>query len=280
MSFVFRVLVALAVVLPVFVATAMHPAWWQVLLAAAVGAALGRLAVWAARDRRAVIWCVGAVANVVCIGSVAWAFGWRPTRHASPEPAGTALLVVRSNDGLPSLTWDDVHEIEARVQAAPSLQTSAQLVSEEQNWSTQVVGTTPAYFDVRGLRFSAGDRFDAPGDRKKVVVLGETVAARLFGAASPVGQVVRIKNMPFTIVGVLAHRGHSSQGQDYDDVALVPIDTYTARIGMSSPSQFRGIVVVKASAGTESEIRSLLRDRHRLGPSDEDDFVLRTVTLE
>jgi putative ABC transport system permease protein len=279
-SIAIRALVMLAVVLPVFAATAMRPAWWQVLLAAAVGAALGRLAVHATRGRRAAPWVVAAVAATMGVLSVAWSFGFRFTPRQPHDRAGTPLLVVRSNDGGASLTWDDVHAIEARGAAAPSLQTSAMLTNGEQNWNTQVVGTTPAYFDLRGLRLAAGDRFDATGVAKPVVVLGDTVVARLYSDPRPVGQLVRIKNMPFTIVGVLAHRGHSSQGQDYDDVALVPIDIFVARVHMESKLRFGGTVLVAASAGAEADVRSLLRDRHRLAPGDDDDFVLRTVIPE
>jgi putative ABC transport system permease protein len=275
-----RALLLLAAVTPVFAATAFHPAWWQVLLAAAVGSALGQLAVRTTRDRRVAQGCVAGTAVIVVAVAGAWSL--RPAaRH--DDPAGRPFLIVRSTTGGTStLTWDDVHAIQTEIAtidlAVPTLRKTAQLISGDSNWSTQVVGTTPDYFDLWGLRLAAGERFDGSASNK-VVVLGDTVVAQLYGAhTSPVGEVIRIKNIPFTVVGVLAHQGTSPLGQDLDDVALVPIGVYAATI--ETTRGFGGAVLITTPrqdmARVETELRSLLRDRHRLTPGADDDFVIRS----
>jgi putative ABC transport system permease protein len=284
----------LAAVMPLFVATAFHPSWWQTLLVAAAGSALGQVAVRATRGRRVLAWSVAVVAAIIAALAVGWFF-----THAAPhddssasrsrDAAGNGLLVVRSRGGGDSsLTWDDVRAIETQIPsihlAVPYLRTAMQVLNAEQNWKTELVGTSPDYFDLRALHVAAGDRFDASNSGKKVVVLGDTVVAQLFGAAkSPVGEVVRINNTPFTIIGVLAHQGMSPQGQDLDDVALVPIEVYASKI--HTKSSFGGMVLVSATsrgdtARVESELRSLLRDRHRLAPGDDDDFIIRNTNPE
>ena len=112
------------------------------------------------------------------------------------------------------------------------LRSSASLVSEDQNWTTTVQGTTPEYFEIRSWSIASGcglTQSDVEGGTK-VVVLGQTVASRLFGSGDPVGQVVRIKNTPFQVVGVLQAKGQSPTGQDYDDGAFVPVTTFQSKI--------------------------------------------------
>src|SRR5205823_3552197 len=117
--------------------------------------------------------------------------------------------------------------------AAPILRTNAQVLSEDQNWSTSVQGTTPDYFDIRNWPMARGQRFSESDDEagRKVAILGSTVSEKLFGAsADPVGQVVRIKNIPFEIVAVAATKGQSPQGQDFDDAVFIPATTFRAKI--------------------------------------------------
>jgi putative ABC transport system permease protein len=134
---------------------------------------------------------------------------------------------------LPTLTWDDLKAIQTEVPsvryAAPTLRTNAQIVSEDQNWATQVQGTTPDYFAIRTWPIARGVPLSGSDVESgtKVVVLGQTVVDKLFGAnADPVGQQVRIRNVPFQVVGVLARKGQSPIGQDYDDAAFVPATTF------------------------------------------------------
>ncbi len=218
-----------------------------------------------------VVWSVAGVAALAAAAIGVWAISHDDEARHDDSPAGKFVVVSGS-----SLTWDDVRAIQTEIPgivAAPYRHKAAQLVAGEMNWQTEVVGTTPEYFAVRGLRVAAGDRFEV-ADRP-VVVLGDTVVKQLYGSGtSPVGEVVRIRSTPFTIVGVLAHQGMSPEGQDLDDVAVVPIELFASRL--DSKLRFGGMVFVSpATARVEAELRSLLRDRHRLGPGADDDFELR-----
>ncbi len=282
---VLRALVMLAVVSPLFAATAFRPAWWQVLIAAAIGSALGQVALRATRGHRVAAYAVAGVAACVALAAGVLALTHEASRG---DPAEAGFLVIGSRDrGKPSLTWDDVRAIETAIPTGhltvPYLHKAETLSTEDSNWKTEVVGTTPDYFDLGPSAVAAGERFTSsnpsPG---KVVVLGETVVAQLFGAGkSPIGELVRINRMPFAIIGVLAHQGMTPRGQDRDDVALVPLEVYRARIGIDSKMRFGGTVLVSATARgdaarIEAEVRALLRDRHFLSPGADDDFVTRS----
>ena len=138
---------------------------------------------------------------------------------------------------MPTLTWDDLKAIRAEVPGvrcvAPRLHTTGQVVTEDQNWATLVTGTTPEFFEIRNwpIRLGSGITAEDVDAGAKVAVLGETVAGNLFGAsADPVGQIVRIQNVPFQVVGVAERKGQSPGGSDYDDVVYVPVSTFLAKI--------------------------------------------------
>jgi putative ABC transport system permease protein len=279
-------LVLLAATVPLFAATAFRPLWWQTLIAAAIGSAVGQLVVRATRGRRVAEWSVAALAASVVVAAGAWSF-IRDARH--DHLSGSPLLIVSSSSASrSSLTWDDVAAIKTRIPsidlAVPYQRKSAQLTTDEMNWNTSVVGTTPDYFDLMAMRVVAGDRFDvsAAGTVNKVVVLGGAVVTQLFGPTkNPVGEVVRINSQPFTVVGVLARQGMSKEGQDLDDVAIMPIEVYASKLDKGLG--FGGVVLISARSGedlphVEAEVRSLLRDRHRLRPGDGDDFMIRTFS--
>ena len=285
MSFALRVLVLLAAVAPLFAATAFAPSWWQTLLAAMIGSALGHLAVRLTRGRRVAAWAIALVAVTIAGIAAARAIG-HTTR---PEHASSYnFLVVRSKDGRSSLTWDDVRAIQTRIPsvhlAVPYLDTRASLVTADAVWNTVVIGTTPDYFGLRSMHIAAGDQFDASAADQKVVVLGETVVEQLYGATTrPVGDVLRIKGMPFTIVGVLGHQGTTPDGQDLDDVAIVPAQVFAARL--DSSLGFRGAVLIMPESRAETphledDLRRLLRDRHRLAPGADDDFIIRDPAVK
>ena len=151
---------------------------------------------------------------------------------------------------------------------------------------TTVYGVTPEYFDIRSWAIADGARFlqsDVDGGAK-VVELGQTVVDKLFGPnAHPVGQQVRIKNMPFTVAGVLEKKGQSPTGQDYDDCVYIPVTTFQAKVQGGLQKYLSGTVYVAAkdSASTdkaEGEIRSLLRERHHIADGADDDFSVRNLT--
>ncbi len=190
-----------------------------------------------------------------------------------------------------TLTEEDARAIAAEVPevqaAAPSLRTGAQVVAANANWSTQVMGTTPEYLEVRDWPLAAGRGFEEAemAGSGKVVVLGQTVARELFGDADPIDQVIRVRKLPLQVIGVLARKGQNSMGQDQDDVILVPLSTYRNRIqGMSAGRIKRvGAISVKVREGqsmqdASDKMRELLRQRHRLQSGADDDFSIRNLT--
>ncbi len=213
---------------------------------------------------------------------------------------GTNLLIVmpgsNSSGGvrggagtIPSLTWDDLKAIQTQVSsvgsAAPQLRSSAAIITEDQNWTSTVYGTTPDYFIIRnwpvvtGVALSQSD----VDSGTKVCVLGRTVVDKLYGPnADPTGQVVRIKSIPFQVVGVASVKGQSAQGQDYDDAVFVPVTTFMAKIQGGLQAYIAGSIMVAATApGTvsraEQEVTDLLRDRHHLRVGADDDFSIRNL---
>ncbi len=176
-----------------------------------------------------------------------------------------------------------LREVPTVVAAAPSSGTGAQIVYENQNWSTRVNGTTPAYFEVRvwpiqkGAAFSESDVEQAAN----VIVLGSTVAKNLFPDVDPVGKTVRVKNLPFKVVGVLSSKGYSAGGMggDQDDTAMIPITTLMKKI--TGDTWLGGIMLSaaskEASYAAQTQIEGLLRDRHRIRQGQDDDFFVRNM---
>ncbi len=239
---------------------------------------------------------VGAVIAMVAIGE-----GAKAQVEAQFAAMGSNLLIVlpgsTSSGGMrggygsmPTLTWDDLRAISTEVPtvkyAAAQLGSGAQLQSEDQNWSTRVYGTTTEYFSIRNWPTNLGSPMgdsDVEGGTK-VVFLGQTVVDKLFGAnANPVGQVIRIKNVPFEVKGVLTSKGQSSWGQDYDDVAFIPLKTFQTKIQGGLQQFISGQIYVSATsepatARAQVQITNLLRDRHHIGPGQDDDFSIRNLT--
>ncbi len=191
---------------------------------------------------------------------------------------------------MPTLTWDDLaairKEASAVKYAVAALRTTGQLVAEDQNWSTSINGTSPEYFLARNWDIASGESFSDSDleSGNKVVVLGQTVADKLFGPNSQaVGQTVRIKNQPFLVVGVLAKKGQSPGGQDYDDAVFVPETTYMAKIQGGLQKYVAGVIMLSAvsedaTAKAEKQVSEILRDRHHIEPGDDDDFSIRNLT--
>jgi len=238
---------------------------------------------------------VGAVIAMVAIGEGAKArveeqFASMGSNLLIILPGTTSAGGARGGFGsMPTLTWDDLKAIQTEVPsvryAAPALRATAQVLSDEQNWTTSVTGTTPDYFDVRNWRADRGAIF-ADSDAEsgnKVVLLGQTVVDKLFGAhIDPVGRNVRINNVPFEVVGVLARKGQSPVGQDYDDAAFVPAPTFQAKIQGGLHKFLAGTIFVsavspEATARAETQITALLRDRHHIQRGEDDDFSIRNL---
>jgi putative ABC transport system permease protein len=205
-------------------------------------------------------------------------------------PGATTAGGVRMGSGSqPTLTMGDAEAIQKECSAvsnvAPVLSGVAQVVYGHQNWSTGVMGTSPSMLTVRDWPLSSGRSFTDQDVKSatKVCLLGQSVVDNLFGDMNPLGQVVRIKKVPFTVVGVLDKKGQSPQGQDQDDTLLVPVTTAQKKLfGTTFPGMVR-IIMVKAKStedltSAEKQINALLRQRHRIGPKQENDFTVRNLT--
>jgi putative ABC transport system permease protein len=190
-----------------------------------------------------------------------------------------------------TLTEEDARaialEVPAVEAAAPSSRGSAQTIYGNTNWSTVIQGVTPDYIVTREWNIANGRMF-GPEDvdaAAKVAVLGDTVWRSLFGDTDPVDQTIRIKKVPFTVVGVLEAKGQSSWGQDQDDLILIPISTAKKKVLGASQANARAVGAVSVRVRdaelmgeAESQIRALLRQRHRLQPEQEDDFQVRVLS--
>ncbi len=205
-------------------------------------------------------------------------------------PGSTTAGGVRMGAGTqPTLTMGDTEAIRKEClsvqEVAPVHNGVAQVIYGHQNWSTGVVGTTSGMLIVRDWPLASGRTFTDQDVKNatKVCLLGQTVVDNLFGDMDPVGQSIRIKNLPFTVIGVLAPKGQSAQGQDQDDTIYVPVTTAQKKLfGTSFPGMIR-IIMVKAKsaedlASAEKQINDLLKQRHHIGPKQESDFTVRNLT--
>jgi putative ABC transport system permease protein len=185
-----------------------------------------------------------------------------------------------------SLTWDDLKALQSGEIATikwvvPMLQTRAQVASEDANWNTSVVGTTSTWFQVRNWPADRGTVFDEDtgNSNAKVAVIGTTVATQLYGTSNPVGRTIRIAGQPYEVIGVLLSKGQGPMG-DYDDNIEIPIKTYQQKLSKGLAKYINGQVLISMvtddmAERTMSSVSGLLRDRHKLDASDEDDFRIR-----
>lgn len=234
---------------------------------------------------------VGAVIAMVSIG-----MGVREKVQNSIASLGSNLIMVTpgatSTSGVrqaagtnTTLTLKDAQAIAREVpgisSVAPSVGKQYQVVAGNQNWSTNVQGTTPEYIEVRNLVVGSGS-FISQQDietRNRVAVIGATVANNLFGGLSPLGQNIRINNAPFKVVGVLESKGQSAGGQDQDDIIIIPLTTAQERL--LGVTYLQTISVQAANAEVvdqvQQDITTLLRARHGLTASKPDDFTVRNL---
>jgi putative ABC transport system permease protein len=240
---------------------------------------------------------VGAVIAMVAVGAGASA------RVAEQiQSLGSNLIIVLSGSvtsgGIRmgqgsqlTITEDDsaaiAREIAAVQVSAPAVRGTAQIVAGNLNWSTVVQGVTADYFEARDWPVVTGRAIN-PEDVEgatKVALIGQTTALNLFGEADPLGQIIRIRKVPFTVIGTLDRKGQNTWGQDQDDVLVIPISSAKKKVLGKSNSNPRavGSISVKVRAGedmaeAEHQIRELLRQRHRLQPYQDDDFWLRNLS--
>jgi len=240
---------------------------------------------------------VGAVITMVAVGAGAQA------RVAEQiQSLGSNMIIVLSGSILSggarmgsgsqlTITEDDAwaiqREIPAVAAAAPTSRGGAQVVYGNLNWATGIQGVTLEFFtarewDVADGRLFSQEEVEGAG---KVALVGLTVAGNLFGDSDPLGQVIRIKNVPFTVIGILERKGQTTFGQDQDDTVLIPLSTAKKKVLGASQANARsvGSIAVKvrearAMPEAEQEIRGLLRQRHRLQAFQDDDFNIRNLT--
>jgi putative ABC transport system permease protein len=205
-------------------------------------------------------------------------------------PGATTAGGVRMGGGTQStLNLADadaiVKECPAVEEVAPSMGGVAQIIYGHLNWSTGINGTTPGMLTVRDWDLSAGRSFTMQDVKNatKVALLGQTVVDNLFGEQNPIGQSIRIKNVPFTVIGVLAPKGQNAQGSDQDDTIMIPVTTAQKKLfGAQFPGMVRIILVKARSAGdladAEKQITDLLRQRHHIGLRQDADFSVRNLT--
>jgi putative ABC transport system permease protein len=205
-------------------------------------------------------------------------------------PGSSAAGGVRLGAGTQStLSIGDADAIQKECPAvlyvAPVHNGSAQVVYGNQNWSTSITGTTTNMLSVRDWPLTEGRPFSDEEVRSaaKVCLLGQTVVDNLFGGINPIGQIIRIKNVPFTVIGSLDTKGQDPSGRDQDDTIYVPVSTAQKKLfGTAFPGMVRMIMVKAKStedlAAAEKQINELLKQRHHIGPKQDDDFTVRNLT--
>ena len=177
----------------------------------------------------------------------------------------------------------EIDEVKA---AAPVLRGTGQAIAGNANWASVFYGITPDYLEVREWALAEGRGFEAAemAGAAKVALIGQTVAKNLFGDASPVDQVMRVRKVPLVIIGVLERKGESMMGSDQDDIVLMPISTARNRVlGSQAKAKSVGSIMIKVREGAdmavaETHMRELLRQRHRLQPGQDDDFSVRNLS--
>ena len=235
---------------------------------------------------------VGAVIAMVAIGE-----GAKATIRSQIASLGTNVLIIlpgtsvqggvrTGSGGVNTLVDGDakamMRELPAVAFASPALRRPEQVVAGNLNWLTLTQGVAPEFQQIRDWQVAEG-RFIHDGDIEsaaKVAVVGETVVNQLFGSDDPIDAVIRIRNIPFRVVGVLATKGQTSQGTDQDDTIIIPYTTMQKRLMRITFVQSIVASAINAERMPEAQaqITALLRQRHRIGPDREDDFYIRNLS--
>ena len=242
---------------------------------------------------------IGVAAVIAMVGVGA---GATERIQAQIQSIGSNLIIVLpgsissngvrlGSGGVATLTTDDAKAIADECPSvaltAPTVRGGVQVVYGSNNWATIVQGVTPDYMTLRDYTMMSGQFFTTQDvdSSAKLAVLGETVAENLFGDSDPTGQVVIVKNVPFTVSGVLTPKGQSPSGQDQDDVILLPISTATQKVLGVNKANAKAVGSVMVQAINPQaidqaiqEMDELLRERHRILPGLEDDFSVRNLT--
>src|SRR5213596_469821 len=256
--------------------------------------ALQRNKMRAALTMLGIIIGVSAVVAMVSIGQ-----GAQATVQAQIDSIGTNLLFVTAGSqnvggvrsgtgdtGTNTLTVDDLEAIKREVptvsMVTPTVNARGQLVAGNMNWNTSIQGVSEQYPEVRKWAVRSGEFFTDSDVRTaaRVLVIGQTIADNLFPGADPVGQSIRVQNLPFRVVGIMAKKGQDAQGRDQDDVAFTAYTTVQKKILGSPRLQIAYVSAVSPDATytAQQQISELLRQRHKLGPNEPDDFTVRNMS--
>ena len=213
---------------------------------------------------------------------------------------GSNLIIIRSgvatssgarggHGSQPTMKKADGDAIQEKIDAiklaAPVLDETAQIIYGNANWATGITGTDSRMFQIKEWELSYGRMFSETDikNASKVAILGQTVVNELFGDVDPLGKTIRIKGIPFQVIGVLISRGQSGMGQDQDDAVYIPITTAQKKVvGITFPDQVKMIMLQavdsQSTYTSQDEIKQLLRQRHNLGANKDDDFVIMNLT--
>jgi len=247
---------------------------------------------------RSALTALGVIIGVASvIAMIAISSGAREAIDAQIQSTGTNVVYVSAGSfgrgggvrggtgSVQTLTLDDARAIQDVVptvaRLTPVVRGRAQVIAGNENWNTSIEGGNEDYLTIRNWPLVSGDTYTVRDIQvaDKVCVLGATVAETLFPGQDPVGQVVRIKNLPFRVMGVLAPKGQGQWGQDQDDIIIAPYTTIQKKLlGITHIHQ---VMVSANRADTVEEtavaITHLLRQRHRIQNPEEDDFQVRTI---
>ena len=234
---------------------------------------------------------VGAVIAMVSLGN-----GVKEQVRQNISRLGSNLLIVMSGGRTATgariqagqgarLTYEDAQAIESHVDdalyVAPQVSSGYQVVAGNQNWTTNVTGVTPNILDIQSYEIEEGRNYTTRdmNSRTRVAVIGQTIVENLFPEGDPVGKTIRINKAPFTVIGTLAAKGQSANGQDQDDVIFVPLTTAMNRLmGVTYVRQItiqcKNENVVDSCQG---EVEQVLRQRHKIKDGDDDDFTVRNL---
>jgi putative ABC transport system permease protein len=239
---------------------------------------------------------VGAVIAMVSVGS-----GATDRIHQQIASIGSNVIIIQpgsqntggvksGNGNSQTLTEDDARAIAEECPdvmfSTPIQQNQQQVVYGSNNWGTRIYGVSPDYLTIRDIRIEEGEPFTADDVKStnKVALLGKTVVDNLFAGEDPIGKTIRVRKVPFTVVGTLVPKGQNSGGQDQDDLIVMPITTAKKKVmggGRANNWQQIGQIMVQARDGRNNnamdEIEGLLRQRHRLQATEDNDFQVRSL---
>ncbi|MCK5843392.1 MAG: ABC transporter permease, partial [Victivallales bacterium] len=237
---------------------------------------------------------IGVAAVIVMVGV---GQGAQQDIKQSIESLGTNMLMVfphsshrggvhQGSGSRNRFTLDDVETIDEEAKhieyISSVVMTGGQVIGAGANWNTSIYGVDVDYLKIRSWEIAKGENFDdkAVRARKKVAILGQTVATELFGDTDPLGQKIRIKSIPFTVIGVLAEKGQDARGRDQDDVVIAPSTSVLYRLKGGTYIDMMNVSATSEATidSAKAEITAIMRKQHRLSPGEEDDFGVRSLT--